>query len=100
MILYNVTVNIDEDIEEEWLEWMTTKHVPDILATGCFNEGKVYKILSPEPDEGVTYSIHYHTKDLEDFERYQIEHAAILQSEHKDKFAGKFTAYRTVLERV
>ena len=99
MIIYNVTVNIDEDIEEEWLEWMTSKHIPDILATGCFKDSNVFKVLSPEPDEGVTYSIHYIAEDLEDYERYQIENAALLQSEHKDKFAGRFTAYRTVLEK-
>ncbi len=100
MILYNVTVNIDEDIEEEWLEWITTKHIPDVVATGCFKEGKIYRMLSPEPEEGVTYSIQYLSKNLEDFERYQIEHAALLQSEQNDKFDGKFTVHRSVLEKV
>ena len=100
MIIYNVTVNIDEDIEEEWLDWMTTKHIPDIISTGCFKEGKVYKILSPEPEEGVTYSVHYSSEDLENFEKYQIEHAALLQTEHQNRFAGKFTAHRSVLEKV
>ena len=100
MILYNVTVNLDEDIEEEWLYWITTNHIPDILATGCFKEGKIYKVLTPEPDEGVTYSILYLSENLEDFEKYQIEHAALLQNEHQIKFAGRFTVYRTVLEKV
>jgi hypothetical protein len=100
MIIYNVTVNIDEDIEEEWLEWMTTKHIPEIMATNCFKDSKVYRMLSPEPEEGVTYSIQYMADELEAFEKYQIEHAAILQSEHNDKFKGKFTAYRSVLENV
>jgi hypothetical protein len=27
MILYNVTVNIDHDIHEEWLNWMRSNHV-------------------------------------------------------------------------
>ncbi len=100
MILYNVTVNIDEDIEEEWLEWITTRHVPDILATGCFKEGKVFRVLTPESEQGVTYSLQYAAEDLEDFEKYQIEHAAIIQSEHKDRFEGKFTAFRSVLEEI
>jgi hypothetical protein len=100
MILYNVTINVDADIEEEWLDWITSRHIPDILATGCFKDGKVFRVLSPESEEGVTYSLQYSTENLEDFEKYQIEHAAIIQSEHKDKFEGKFTAYRTVLEEI
>jgi hypothetical protein len=100
MILYNVTVNVDEDVHEAWLEWMTTKHIPQVLETGCFTESEIFRLLSPEAEEGVTYSIQYFAKDLEEFERYQIEHAAFLQSEHKEKFGGKFSAFRTVLEKV
>ncbi len=100
MILYSVTVNLDESIHEEWLEWMTTKHIPDVMATGCFKESKVYRILSPEPEEGVGFCIQYACDALEDFERYQIEHAAILQSEHKEKYGTRVTSYRTLMEKI
>ncbi|MGH2574454.1 MAG: DUF4286 family protein [Ignavibacteria bacterium] len=100
MIVYSVTVNVDESIHEECLEWMTTKHIQEVLDTGCFKEGKVYRILSPEPDEGISYTIQYVCNNLEDYERYQIEYAALLQSEHKEKFGSKFTAYRTVMEKI
>lgn len=100
MIVYNVTLNIDESIHEEWLEWMTSKHIPDVMATGCFKDSKVYRILSPEPEEGLGYCIEYTCDSLEDYERYQIEHAAILQSEHKEKYGNKVSSYRTVMEEI
>ncbi|MEO8448027.1 MAG: DUF4286 family protein, partial [bacterium] len=28
MILYNVTVNVDDSVHDEWLEWMKTIHIP------------------------------------------------------------------------
>jgi hypothetical protein len=34
MILYNVTVSVDPEIHDEWLAWMKSKHIPDVLATG------------------------------------------------------------------
>ena len=34
MILYNVTVNIDTDVEEDWIEWMKETHIPEVMKTG------------------------------------------------------------------
>lgn len=100
MIQYNVTVNVDDSIHEEWLEWMTTQHIPAVLDTKCFRESKVYRVLSPEPEEGVSYCIQYFSDTLEDYERYQIQHAALLQAEHLEKYGTRFSAYRTVLENI
>lgn len=100
MIVYSISINIDDSIHEEWLEWITTKHIPSVMETGCFKNGMIFRVLSPEPEEGESYVIQYYCDALEDLERYQIEHAAILQSEHKEKFEGKFTVFRTVMEKV
>lgn len=102
MIVYNVSMVVDESIHDEWVEWMTKKHIPSVLATGCFKENKMYHVVSPEPEEGdgMTFVMQYYADTLEDYERYQISHAAILQAEHKEKFKGKFTAFRTLMEEV
>ena len=100
MILYNVTVNISPDVHDEWLEWMKAKHIPDVLATGLFIDGKIFKIKSTQPGEGDTYSIQYFCKNMEDYEKYQKEHAPALQQEHTEKYKDKFSAFRTILELV
>lgn len=97
MILYNVTINVDESIKDEWLEWMKNKHIPDVLATGLFIENKIFKIRT-EGEDGNTYSIQYFLRSDEDYERYQNEFAPMLQAEHTDKFKDKFVAFRTVME--
>ncbi len=38
MIIYNVTVKIDNDVVAEWLNWMQTVHIPDVMQTGYFTE--------------------------------------------------------------
>jgi hypothetical protein len=100
MLVYSVTINVDEDIHDEWLGWMTSEHLPDVIATGCFSNYRMYRLLSPETDGSNTYIIQYYCNTVEDYERYQIEHAAILQNEHKEKYGGKFTAFRTLMEEV
>ncbi len=29
MYIYNVTVNIEESAEKDWLDWMKNKHIPE-----------------------------------------------------------------------
>ena len=98
MILYSVTINVNDTIHDEWVEWMRKKHIPEVMDTGCFASAEMFRIVSPEPDDGTTYGIQYAAKDILDYEKYQIEHAAILQTKLKDKYGRNFTSARTVME--
>ncbi len=100
MILYNVTVNIDNSVHDEWLEWMKNEHIPEVLATGLFKDNKIYKIRSEAEEDGNTYSIQYFLDSMEDYEKYQSEHAPKLQKAHTDKYKDKFVAFRTIMEMV
>ena len=44
MYIYNVTVSIDKELAEDWLNWMKTIHVPDVLNTGHFTGNKICKV--------------------------------------------------------
>jgi hypothetical protein len=97
MIIYNVTVNIENDVCEEWLHWMKTIHIPDVMATGYFLENKICKVLVDE-EQGTTFSIQYTAASMKELEEYQRLHAPRLQKEHADKYAKKSVAFRTLLE--
>ena len=99
MIIYNVTVNIDLDVHEPWVEWMKDIHIPDVMSTGLFLESKMLRVLA-EDEGGITYAIQYTAADMEHFERYQRDHAPRLQAEANKHFAGKFAAFRTLLKVV
>ena len=99
MILYNVTVNIDEDVRDEWLTWMKEVHIPDLLATGMFVSCKLARILAEEVG-GNAYSVQYFAPSMEKVEQYMREFAPRLQAEHDKKFNGKYVAFRTLLDIV
>ncbi len=99
MILYSVTVNIDKDIEKEWLDWMKSIHIPDVLKTGMFVECKMYRILG-EVDDGITYSFQYFANSIADIDKYLQEHAPRLMQDHNERYKNKYVSHRTVLESV
>ncbi len=98
MIIYNVTINIDDSVHDDWLDWMKTKHIPDMLATNKFTEAKMCKVLVEEEMGGTTYSIQYRTENRETLERYYQEDANKMRTEGNQLFANKFVAFRTELE--
>lgn len=99
MYIYNVTVNIADEVHQEWLKWMKDVHIPDVMKTGCFLDNQLCKLLYVE-DEGHTYSVQYKFLEMADIERYQKEFAPALQAEHSQKFKDKYAAFRTLLQIV
>ena len=97
MIIYNVTVNVDEDVIPEWLKWMSEQHIPDVMQTGLFIECKLSKILAEEAG-GKSYSVQYLLENWNNYNDYQSKYAHKLQKEHIDKFGQKCVAFRTLLE--
>ncbi len=99
MILYNVTLNIDSDVHDEWLLWMQEEHIPEVMQTGFFTQYRMCRMISTQPDEtGITYAIQYMADSVQAIEQYQQTHAPALQAKHNEKFNGKFVAFRSLLE--
>jgi hypothetical protein len=99
MFIYNVTVNVADEVHQQWLQWMKEVHVGDVMKTGCFVDSQILKVLHVE-DEGHTYSVQYKFVEMTDMQRYQKEFAAGLQAEHKALFGDKCVAFRTLLQIV
>jgi len=99
MLIYNVTVKIDNEVHDEWLNWMRTVHIPDVLATGLFTEHRLAKVLVDDQD-GITYAIQYQCQSAAELDEYQRNHAPKLQAEHTERYRDKFVAFRTLLELV
>ena len=97
MIIYNVTVNIDKSIHDEWLIWIK-EHIPQVLSTGKFDKATLTKVLIDEEMGGTTYSIQYRSYSREALEKYYKEDAERLKREGLAKFADKMLSFRTELE--
>lgn len=101
MIIYNVTVNIDEDIEQDWISWMKESHIPEVMSTGFFTDYKMMRMLSNAADEtGKTYAVQYLLDDMGKLETYLEREAPRLQKQSIIRYGTKLAAFRSVLEEV
>ncbi|WGD36091.1 DUF4286 family protein [Olleya sp. YS] len=97
MYIYNVTVNIDDSVHDDWLIWIK-EHIPQVLATGKFEKATLTKVLVDEDMGGQTYSIQYKSYSREALDAYYKENADALRIEGLKKFADKMLAFRTELQ--
>ena len=93
MIVYQVKIMIEASIHNEWLLWMQTVHIPDMIATGLISTFQIWKASNSEEIE---YCFNYYFSAMEDFERYQDEYAPKLKAHPKKKFPNQFKANRQV----
>jgi len=99
MIVYNVTCHISSDMEAEWLVWMRGEHLPEVMATGCFLEVKMMRLLTKaDDDEGINIAVQYTAQSMADYERYRDTHALVLQAKTREKYGERVLAYRSLLE--
>jgi len=99
-LIYNVTLNVDPSIHDEWLSWMKTQHIPQVLGTGKFTKATFSEVLVEDDAGARTYSVQYKSPSRESLEAYYRDDAERLRGEGLKKFADKMLSFRTELHIV
>lgn len=97
MIIYNITINVENDVKSEWLDWMKTTHIPNVMATGYFTAYKICKVLVEE-EQGTTYSVQYTCEDLAKYAEFNDTHSNRLEQAAASKYGNKQVHFETLLE--
>ncbi len=100
MILYNVTIKVEKDIADEWVQWMKEEHIPELMATGLFVDSKLFRLLDIEDSDGPTYAAQYFCNTMSEYEQYIEVHAQTMRNRGLERFPDKFVAFRTIMEKV
>ena len=98
MIIYSVTISIDETVEEEFVQWMRKSHIPDVMNTGQFISCRFSKLTSHKEENTMNFSAQYTCHSTKELNEYKNKYAAELQKKSLEKFADKMHAFRTELE--
>ncbi len=98
MIIYNITLKADHTVADEWVGWMKTTHMPELLQTGLFTDYRLCKLLEHDDAEGITFVVQYYCDSMEDYHNYINTHAPGMRTKMLGKFGDKVVAFRTVME--
>jgi Domain of unknown function (DUF4286) len=99
-LIYNITIQVNWIIHEEWLPWMQEVHIPEVMSTGMFTHFRILRLLEIDETEGPTYAIQYFASHREKYDYYIENHAAALREKTFAKWSDQFHAFRTLMEVV
>ncbi len=88
MIRYEVTVLVRDDLREAFERYFIVRHIPEILATGCFLD-----IRFDRADSGAFRTV-YQAATRADLDRYLTEHTARFRADLARDFPEGITPSR------
>ena len=97
MIIYNVTVSVEEELTSDWLHWMKNEHIPEVMDCGIFIKAQINRVIA-EGDSNNTFAIAYTCLSMQDLNQYQTKFSANLQKKHIARYGDKVVAFRTILD--
>ena len=99
MLIYNVTVHVEDTIQEEWLNWMKAR-IPVILSKGTFTEARFSRVISDQDVGGSSFSIQFVAPSRAALEHYYNTFAETFRAETTTKFGENALAFRTEMELI
>jgi len=99
-VIYNVTIKVEQQIADAWLQWLLEEHVPEVLLTGCFTNYQLVRLLEVDDTDGPTYAVQYYAASKSDYNRYLEVYASDMRKKSFDKWGNHFIAFRSVMQVV
>ena len=100
MIFYNETYHVQEDIMQEWIQWMVKTHLPNVLRTGYFTQGRVLRIQSDQDVGGYSFAVQLVAESQAILDEYKAKEEGRFHQQHLEKYADKALIFRTELHLV
>lgn len=91
-LVYEVTAVVELEMAEGWERYMRERHIPDVLATGCFTRASLARAT------GGRYLIRYQLDSRADLDRYLAQAAPALRAEFAARYPGGVALTRETWE--
>lgn len=100
MFIYNVTTQISHQIHAAWVAWMQEKHIPEVMAKGCFIKFQFVRLLEVDETESVTYATQYYAESKADYNRYIEIYVTDLREDAQKAWGNNTIGFRSLMQVV
>ena len=94
MVRYEVVADVAPELVDRYVEYMRSRHFPEILATGCFVR------IALDRASSTRFRSRYEARTRADVDRYLAEHTARLRADFAAHFPTGVTLTREVWEEI
>jgi hypothetical protein len=97
MLLFNVTIIVEEPTANDFLRWMKDVHIPTLMEKDCFVSHRLLKIVD-SPNEGVTYSVQFIAEDEQHFNNFKENFEPQFTADIYNNYPNKLVTFSTLME--
>ncbi|MBA2500954.1 MAG: DUF4286 family protein [Chitinophagaceae bacterium] len=99
-IIYNITMQVEKQLLDEWLIWIQQEHIPAMMGTGCFIKHQLLKLMSSPENDDPTFAIQYFASTIFKFNQFESQYLDQLLKKISEKWNTGIVFYTTNLEIV
>jgi hypothetical protein len=98
MFIYNITIKVDWQIHDEWLQWLRNNYIPSIMQTNCFEKYQATRLHETDETEGPTYAIQFYATSKLQCNRYSRLYAASVMQNAFEKWKDQMLSFSSLME--
>lgn len=99
MILYNITIVIENGVQNEWLDWMRMQFIQPSMSTKLFESSQLMKVID-SPNEGTTYCLQFLAPNPGNIQLYKEQYEPEMMRSMHSRFANRFVSFSSLMEFV
>ncbi|MDD2437451.1 MAG: DUF4286 family protein [Massilibacteroides sp.] len=100
MIVYNTTFHLDNGIWDEGVTFLKEVYLPRASSSGFLLNPILRRVLSSDEEEGVSYSVQFHVKNVDTLNFWLENEGCALHQELAARFGTKIAGFSTLLEEI
>ncbi|WP_298647311.1 DUF4286 family protein [uncultured Proteiniphilum sp.] len=100
MIVFNTTFHVEEEIHEEFIEYMLQRFIPMSIQSGLLSSPRLSRIFGKEEEEGLSFAMEFLVSDLAALERWNSEESGAIYAPLLERFKEKMAGFSTVMQTI
>ena len=77
---------------------MQKEHIPEIMATGCFEKAQLVRLLETDEEDGLTYAVQYYAADADAYNAYLSNFAPAMRNKVFKVWGSQVIAFRSLMQ--
>ncbi|MCD2425139.1 DUF4286 family protein [Niabella pedocola] len=98
--IWNITTKVAAAAHERWFTWLKEEYIPAFLATGCFYDAMILKLMQQEEDGDPTYAVQFYAPSAANYRQFAELHYAALKTKMRATWGTDCYSFESALQVV
>ncbi len=100
MVVFNTTFHVEEELQEEFVEYMLQHFIPMSTKSGLLTSPRLARVFGKEEDEGHSYAMEFIAADIAALERWNADESQGVYAPLLEKFKEKLIGFSTIMQTI